>query len=65
MARLESTQMSPNTFPPVAASLSPFIIEFVMVHCYGMKFMAYQDEAGQWRTAYEHRLLPEPVEVLW
>ena len=57
--------MNEDTFRPVSASPSPFTLEFVMVLCYGMSFMAYQDEAGQWRTAYEHRLLPGPVQVLW
>jgi len=47
------------------AVTSPFNTEFIMVQCCGLRFMAYQDEAGKWRTAYEHRVLPGQVQVLW
>jgi hypothetical protein len=43
---------------------SPFIIEFTMVHCAGYNWMAYRDESGRWRDAYDNFVLPEPVKVL-
>ena len=49
----------------VAESISPFTIEFVMVLCCGMRFMAYLDPEGKWRTAFDNRELEGPVRVLW
>ena len=49
----------------VAESISPFTIEFVMVLCCGMRFMAYLDLEGKWRTAFDNRELEGPVRVLW
>jgi len=65
MNQSESTCMNMETTLLVKASQSPFNTEFIMVQCCGLRFMAYQDEAGKWRTAYEHRELPGQVQVLW
>jgi hypothetical protein len=43
---------------------SPFIIEFTMVQCCGFNCMAYCDENGKWRGAYDDDELPEPVSIL-
>ena len=59
IAMMTETSLLPD------ANLSPFNTEFIMVQCCGLRFMAYQDEMGKWRTAYEHRLLPGQVQVLW
>jgi hypothetical protein len=57
--------MNTETATQMESSHSPFNLEFIMVQCCGLRFMAYLDEYGKWRTAYEHRELPGQVQVLW
>ena len=42
----------------------PFIIEFFMVECADFRCMAYCDEAGVWRNAFNHAELPGDVHIL-
>ena len=65
MSEPKSNSMNNATSLLVDSGASPFNTEFIMVQCCGMKFMAYQDDAGKWRTAYDHQALPGQVQVLW
>ena len=42
---------------------SPFLVEFMMVQCFGRNLMAYLDENGKWREAYNNVELPEPARI--
>jgi len=44
--------------------LSPFIREFFMVQAFGFRGMAYRDEQGLWRTAFNHIALAGDVCIL-
>jgi hypothetical protein len=46
------------------AGNSPFIIEYLMVLCSGLRHMAFRDNAGTWRDAYDRSELRGPVKVL-
>ena len=37
-----------------AAEASPFVVEFFMVQGLGFRGMAYCDEDGTWRNAFNH-----------
>jgi hypothetical protein len=50
--------------PGNPAETSPFIIEFFLVQCAGRQCMAYCDDEGKWRGAFNHRELPGAVRVL-
>jgi hypothetical protein len=36
---------------------SPFLLEFFMVQGFGFRCMAYRDDDGRWRTAFDHQEL--------
>lgn len=46
------------------ADQSPFVTEYVMVLCAGFRYMAYRDEAGRWRNAYDNYEIRGRIEVL-
>ena len=50
---------------PANAGASPFIVEYIMVFCRDLLHMAYKDQSGKLRDAYNHIELPGPVRVLW
>jgi hypothetical protein len=37
-----------------ANDISPFLVEFFMVQGAGFRCMAYQDDAGRWRRAFDN-----------
>ena len=43
---------------------SPFVYEFFIVQGAGYRCMAYRDNNGTWRAAFNHRELPGMVEIL-
>lgn len=56
--------MTANLLSRPEAGKSPFVIEFLMVLCAGIRYMAYRDDSGKWRDAYSRRELQEPVKIL-
>lgn len=40
----------------------PFVIEFFMVEGAGFRCMAYCDQDGKWRNAFNHRELPGDIQ---
>ena len=56
--------MDANAPALVDTGKSPFVIEYLMVMSSGLRHMAYMDDAGKWRDAYNRRELPGPVKVL-
>jgi hypothetical protein len=36
---------------------SPFLLEFFMVQGFGFRCMAYRDDYGRWRTAFDNQEL--------
>ena len=60
-----ATAQNDNAAVSMFPSATPFIKEFMMVHCAGFRHMAYRDEAGKWRDAYSHLLLLGSVLILW
>jgi len=43
---------------------SPFIHEFFMVQGSGFRCMAYRNQDGKWRGAFDHEELPGAIRVL-
>jgi hypothetical protein len=43
---------------------SPFIREFYIIECAGLRGMAYHNGHGKWRAAFDHRELPDDVHIL-
>jgi hypothetical protein len=43
---------------------SPFIREFYIIECAGFRGMAYHNGQGKWRAAFDHRELPDDVQIL-
>jgi hypothetical protein len=43
---------------------SPFVTEFFLVQCAGLRCTAYRDHDGRWRGAFDHVELPGLVRVL-
>jgi len=41
----------------VQEDASPFLREFFMVQGFGFRCMAYRDDDGRWRTAFDHQEL--------
>jgi len=62
--------MSKQTLPPEpetatkTAESSPFLIEFFMVQGCGFRCMAYRDEDGRWRAAFNNEELYGDVRIL-
>jgi hypothetical protein len=46
------------------ASASPFVREFFIVQCAGFWGMAYCNGDGKWHSAFDHRELPDDVQIL-
>jgi hypothetical protein len=44
--------MDANAPALVDTGKSPFVIEYLMVMSSGLRHMAYMDDAGKWRDAY-------------
>lgn len=44
--------------------VSPFIIEFFMVQGTGFRCMAYRNDDGTWRGAFDNEELPGAIRVL-
>jgi hypothetical protein len=47
-----------------AAETSPFVLEFFMVQGLGFRGMAYCDEDGNWRNAFNHDQLMGRIYLL-
>jgi hypothetical protein len=43
---------------------SPFVLEFFLVQGAGFRCMAYRNDDGKWRGAFNHEELPGAVRVL-
>jgi len=43
---------------------SPFLLEFFMVQGTGFRCMAYRNDDGKWRSAFDHRELSGTIRVL-
>ena len=43
---------------------SPFMNEFFMVQGVGFRCMAYKDESGRWRSAFNHVELVGDIRIL-
>jgi hypothetical protein len=43
---------------------SPFVHEFFLVQGRGFRCMAYRNEDGKWRGAFDHEELPGAIRVL-
>ncbi len=43
---------------------SPFLVEFFMVQGMGFRCMAYRNEDGKWRGAFDNVELPGAVRIL-
>lgn len=56
--------MAANSITLKDAGNSPFVIEYLMVLCSGLRHMAYLDDTGKWRDAYDRRELRGTVKVL-
>jgi hypothetical protein len=41
----------------VEADASPFLLEFFMVQGFGFRCMAYRDDDGRWRSAFDNQEL--------
>ena len=55
-----TTQTEPEAPVPGPEELSPFVREFFLVQTMGFRGMAYRDEHGVWRAAFnQHPLLGE------
>ena len=48
----------------VQAGDSPFIFEFFLIQGIHFRCMAYRDDKGQWRGAFNNIELPGPIRVL-
>jgi hypothetical protein len=44
--------------------VSPFILEFFMVQGSGFRCMAYRNDDGKWRGAFDNEELPGAIRVL-
>ncbi|HTV41205.1 MAG TPA: hypothetical protein VMF08_11560 [Candidatus Sulfotelmatobacter sp.] len=44
--------------------ISPFILEFFMVQGSGFRCMAYRNDDGKWRGAFDNEVLPGAIRVL-
>jgi hypothetical protein len=56
--------MTANSINLMDTGSSPFLIEYLMVLCSGLRHMAFRDDAGKWRDAYDRSELRGPVKVL-
>jgi hypothetical protein len=43
---------------------SPFLVEFFMVQGMGFKCMAYRNQDGKWRGAFDNEELPGKIQIL-
>ncbi len=60
---------SPRKSQPTRAAAaeneaSPFLVEFFMVHAMGFLCMAYRDEAGRWRKAFDDAELAGRIRIV-
>ncbi|HEX3628422.1 MAG TPA: hypothetical protein VH280_23690 [Verrucomicrobiae bacterium] len=44
--------------------VSPFVLEFFMVQGSGFRCMAYRNQDGKWRGAFDDEVLPGAIRVL-
>ena len=53
-----------EAFKDAEDTRSPFIVEYFMVQGVGFRCMAYRNNDGKWRRAFDDRELPGAVRVL-
>jgi hypothetical protein len=59
--QLESGFDNGRHFP--ANDISPFLVEFFMVQGAGFRCMAYQDDEGRWRRAFDNAELAGRISI--
>jgi hypothetical protein len=50
--------------PGACEGVSPFVLEFFMVQGSGFRCMAYRNDDGKWRGAFDNEELPGAIRVL-
>jgi hypothetical protein len=56
------TRKSPSALAENGSS--PFLIEFFMVHAMGFRCMAYRDDHGRWRRAFDNVELAGRIRIV-
>ena len=59
-----SKQCEPESAASKTGELSPFVLEFFLVQGAGFRCMAYRDEEGTWRGAFNHEALAGEIYIL-
>ncbi|HEV2327527.1 MAG TPA: hypothetical protein VGY56_01925 [Verrucomicrobiae bacterium] len=62
--RQSSASLDKATSAGECDKVSPFLLEFFMVQGSGFRCMAYRNQEGKWRGAFDDEELPGAIRVL-